>query len=143
MTINYIEKGYRQHEYIREQGHWISSADGVWTSDDDVVVQPLMDAYNPLPDAKYDAIQRVNLHATGLIADVYGFLDITQPQEAKGLVDFMTDLYSSIVPAAREPLSGGMLECKNINDTRQVKVLEVNALTTWQDCDAYDATVGW
>ncbi|RLD02261.1 MAG: hypothetical protein DRI65_15045 [Chloroflexota bacterium] len=141
--INYIEKGYRQHGHIESQGHWLVQQDGVWTSDDDAVVQPLMDAYDPLPDAKYDAIQRVNLHATGLIADVYGFINEDNPQEAKGLVDFITDIYGLIVPAAREDITGRLLETKTVNDNRQAKVIEVNALTTWQECDAYDATVGW
>jgi hypothetical protein len=148
--ITYTEKGIILHDLVIAAGYSLNhnntqafDSGGNQSSAIDIAVQAIMDAYDPLPLAKTEAINRVNLHATSLIASIYGFLDINNPAEAKGLVDFMTDLYTSTIPAAREVLSGNMLTIKNTNDTRIVKIAEVNVMTNWQLVDAYDATVGW
>jgi hypothetical protein len=52
MTINYIEKGVGLHAAVRAAGHWLRDENGVWTSSDDAVVQAIIDAYDPLPEAQ-------------------------------------------------------------------------------------------
>jgi hypothetical protein len=54
--INYIEKGIGLHNMIEESGHTLSNLDGVWVSDDDVVVQGIIDAYTPDPLADLEVI---------------------------------------------------------------------------------------
>jgi hypothetical protein len=58
--ITYTEKGIGLHEAIKSAGHWLMHVDGVWQSSNDVVVQQIIDAYDPLPRVQkdmWDAIQ--------------------------------------------------------------------------------------
>ena len=57
--INYIELGVGLHDAIHDAGHWLEKRDGQWLSSDDVAVQAIIDAYDPLPAARSDAIERV------------------------------------------------------------------------------------
>lgn len=57
--ISYTEKGYKLHELIAESGHSLSQINGVWVSDDDTSVQAIIDAYDPMPDTKSDAIAQI------------------------------------------------------------------------------------
>ncbi len=50
--INYVEKGIGLHDAIAAAGHWLAQVDGVWESSDDVAVQAIIDAFDPLPEAK-------------------------------------------------------------------------------------------
>lgn len=52
--INYIEKGYGLWAAIRNAGHELNAVDGKYTSDNDVAVQAIIDAYDP---AAYDKAQ--------------------------------------------------------------------------------------
>lgn len=142
MINNYIEKGIRLHRAIRNAGYSLSQVDGVWISSDDTAVQAIIDSYDALPEAKADARQRVVLEASRLVAEIYPFIN-PEKEEAIGLYNFTTDMYLTTVAQARQPLSGRLLDFRDIYDTAQAKISEVNALATWQQCDAYDATIGW
>lgn len=63
MMINYVEKGRYMHRHIRAAGHTIVNENGFWVTSDDVAVQALIDTFDPLPDAKADAIERVKTAA--------------------------------------------------------------------------------
>lgn len=52
MTIRYQEKGFAMHTAIHAAGHWLREEDGVWVSSDDAAVQAIIDAYDPLPEAR-------------------------------------------------------------------------------------------
>lgn len=52
MTIVYKEKGIGLHEAVAEAGHRLEQVDGKWVADDDKAVQAIIDAYDPLPQAK-------------------------------------------------------------------------------------------
>lgn len=56
MTINYTEKGFGLHQAIEAAGHWLREENGVWISDDDKVVQAIIDGYDALAAAKKDAL---------------------------------------------------------------------------------------
>jgi len=60
MAITYTEKGHWLHEEIERQGHWLEQRDGVWVSSDDVAVQAIIDAFDPLPHAQREASERVD-----------------------------------------------------------------------------------
>jgi len=61
--INYIEKGYGLHKAIASANHSLSKVNGKWVSSNDVAVQAIIDSYDPLPDAKTEAIERINQEA--------------------------------------------------------------------------------
>lgn len=50
MSITYVEKGRGLHEAISKAGHWLREVDGVWESSNDVLVQSIIDSYEPLPE---------------------------------------------------------------------------------------------
>ncbi len=58
--INYTEKGIRLHEHIFESGYTLTLTDGEWVSSDDVAVQAIIDSFDPLPQARQEAINLVN-----------------------------------------------------------------------------------
>lgn len=62
--IIYSEKGIGLSDAVRAAGHWLVEKDGVWISSNDVVVQQIIDDYDPLVIAKSDAIELIN-HAAG------------------------------------------------------------------------------
>lgn len=57
--ILYIEKGANLHKAISNAGYTIYKLDGSWVSSDDTAVQAIIDRYDPLPEAKAEALQRV------------------------------------------------------------------------------------
>lgn len=52
MSINYVEKGPFLHAAIRAAGHWLREENGTWVSSNDEAVQAIIDAYDPLPEAR-------------------------------------------------------------------------------------------
>lgn len=52
MTIAYTEKGAGLHDAIRAAGHWLYFRGNQWVSSDDAAVQAIIDAYDPLPEAR-------------------------------------------------------------------------------------------
>jgi hypothetical protein len=73
--INYIEKGIELHQFIEEQGYRLWQEDGEWFTTDDVAVQALIDAFDPVQyfreKAEVDSfyLRLVFLHA-GLLGSV-------------------------------------------------------------------------
>ena len=142
MAINYIEKSIRMHNALGEIGHWLINRNGVWESSDDVIVQEFIDSYNPLSEAQADAKARVGIEASKRVAEVYPFIN-PEKEEAIGLVQFAQDLYASIKTNAQEVLPARLQTLLTIRNTAIAKNAEIDALTAWEECDAYDATVGW
>ena len=135
--INYIEKGKSLHKEIVSQGYHIINQDGVWQSSDDVAVQAIIDAYDPLPFAKNEAIARIKKHAAILVNAIYPHID-PNSSDVIGFYNYTVDMYSGSFP-----LTGRLLELKTVRDSAVTKIAEVNALVDWQSCDTYDATSGW
>ena len=123
MAINYTEQGHRLHRLIRESGYTLVQRDGVWLSSDDVAVQAIIDGYDALSEAQADAKARVGIEASKRVAEVYPF--------------------TSIAPAARLALPNRLQTVADIRDTAIAKNAEIDALTTWEECDDYNETTGW
>ena len=137
------------NDHIKNQGQGFSlivMADGVHGEPEgnDVAIQAIVDAYDPLPDEKTQAIERVLLEASQRAATIYTFIDPTRDQ-AVGLYQFASDLYLSIVPAGREALSGRLLQFKDVHDKAQAAIAQVNWMTDFLLVRAYDAIndPGW
>lgn len=71
--------------------------DGTWTTANDAAAQTIIDAFDPLPDAKKDAIAAVK--ATGLAKIQAAFPAI----DSFDALDFYSQLWLSIASAARAP----------------------------------------
>lgn len=142
--ITYTEKGINLHNLINESGYTLSQIDGVWVSSDDIAVQAIIDSYDPLPEAKEEARLRVKIVASEKVAAIYPFIDPTT-DAVIGLYQYTLDMYQLIIPAARESLTGRLLEFKNIRDAALSAIGDVNAMTDWQLVNAYDAvnTPAW
>ena len=140
MINNYVEYGYRLHRLIIDSGYKMQQIDGVWLSSDDPAVQAIIDNFDPLPEAKAKAKERIGIEASKRVAIVYPLINPTK-NEAVGLVNLVTDILVQANAAAG--LSGDLLTVKNISNTVKVKIAEVNAETDWQLVDAYDASTGW
>lgn len=60
MAINFVNKGNGLHKAIFDAGHRLAmNNDNVWVSSDDVAVQAIIDAYDPLPYERAQAKLRV------------------------------------------------------------------------------------
>jgi len=61
--------GYTQRE-IEKQGHWTEKRDGEMLYSDKVAIDSIVDNYDPLPDAKVDAILRINEQSQSLMQNI-------------------------------------------------------------------------
>ncbi|WP_430009967.1 hypothetical protein [Methylophaga lonarensis] len=61
--IDYVEKGRWLHQAIEAAGHWLMQLNGDWASSDDGIVQGMIDAFDPLPFAQTEAIEKINTAA--------------------------------------------------------------------------------
>lgn len=52
MAINYTERGYDLHLAVAAAGKSLMEIDGVWVASDDVKVQAIIDAFDPIPTAQ-------------------------------------------------------------------------------------------
>ena len=144
--INYTEKGSSLHNAVNEAGYYLIAntndqafdSDGNQSPEIDTAVQLIIDSYDPLPEAKAEAISRVKITASLKAAEIYPFID-GETDQAVGLYQFASDLYLSTIPAARENLSGGLLAFKNVHDAAVSAISDINAMTDWQLVNAYDA----
>lgn len=134
--ITYTEKGRYLHEALAAAGYVLKQIDGTWASSDDTAVQLIIDAYDSLPEAKVDAINRVKQHAAGLVNAIYPHID-AESTDVIGFYNYTVDMWQG------GALTGRLLDFKGVRDTTVSKISEINAMTDWALVDAYDATVGW
>lgn len=71
MAINYIEKGNGLHEKISGLGLSLWEENRVWKSSDDVAVQAIIDAYDPLPDRKKTRVDAIKAEGLARINDIF------------------------------------------------------------------------
>ena len=138
MAISYTEKGVGLHEYIESQGESLWQADGVWYSSNDAVVQPMIDSFDQLAYEKQQKIKAIKIEGATKASSIYAFLE-SDPEKAIDFYDFAEDLYLSISAGSREPLSGRLLQFKDIYDAGVAAIQTVNAMTTVAEVLAYDA----
>ena len=136
MSINYTEKGVRFHEYLARLGHKIRQRNSEYLSDDDVAVQALLDNYDPLPEAKADARDRVKQKAAELINDIYPHIDPVAT-DVIGFYNYTIDMWGGGALPSR------LQQFKDVRDTALAKIAEVNDEPDYLVIEAYDATVGW
>ena len=136
MALVYREKGIGLWNAIRAAGHELRSLDGVFSSDDDVAVQAIIDAYDPLPDQKADAIAGIKARALAKMQTIFPALaDIDT-------VNLVAELWQSIAGAARSP-TANMTKVINIYTAAKGGIANVNAATTKADIDAAVAAIVW
>ena len=99
---------------------------------------------NELGWSQEEAKSRVKLEGAKRIALVYPFIDSTS-ESALALYDMVRDIYFLIVPAAREPLTGSILELKNTFDAATNAIADISLMTDVTLVQNYDAvnTPNW
>ena len=95
------------------------------------------DGAETLVYTKNEKIKETKIHAAKLIYNIYPFVPRTLGSVV-GFYDYTTDMYLTTIAAAREPLTGRLLELKNIHDAAVDIIAEINALTTIAEVEAYD-----
>ena len=136
MALVYREKGIGLWNAIRAAGHELRSLDGVFSSDDDVAVQAIIDAYDPLPDQKADAISGIKATALAKMQTIFPALaDIDT-------VNLVAELWQSIASAARSP-TANMTKVINVYTAAKGGIANVNAAATKADIDAAIAAIVW
>lgn len=135
MAINYIEKGSWLHNEIAAQGYLLKQIDGVWVSNNEVAVQAIIDAFDPLPYAKADKINEIKVEATQRGKSIYLFLD-DDTGKAISFYEFGNDIIQVIAPGSRQSLPQNLLDMKAIHDAAAAAIATINAYDTWTDWTA-------
>ena len=120
--INYTEKGIRLHEAILAAGYRLWQENGIWKSTNDVAVQAIIDAYDPLPDIKADAIAAIKADGLARINAIYPAID------SFDWISFFADFWQSIASAAHAPVAN-LTTVINIYTAGKTAVGQVNAAT--------------
>jgi len=144
--IIYVEKGIWLHEAIAAAGHWLIQQNGVWVSDDDVAVQAIIDAFDPLPFAKEDKTKELKTQTALLSSEYYAFMNpAEEPDKAASFIDLFEDFYEVIHPASRNALDGRLLACYDLGSAQKDAIVVIEAMTDWTLVMAYDVvnTPNW
>ena len=139
--IDLTDKGAGLNDAIISAGHTYGNHDGVAWSSDDVAVQAIHDNYDPVPYEADKTKSRIIIEASKRAAEIYPFID-PESEQAIALYEFASDLYLSTISAARESLSGRLLQFKNIHDKAQAAIVVINSDTDWKSIRAYDVVNG-
>lgn len=136
--INYNDKlkDYKLHLAIRTAGFSIKETVNGFESSDDTAVQAIIDAYDPLSEAKTEAIARIKQYAATLIHTIYPHID-AEATDVIGFYNYTVDMWQGGALPSR------LQSMKAIYDNAVVKIAEINAMADWQLVDTYDASVGW
>lgn len=130
-------------ELIRQNFPQMHKNNGAWDVDpaDEVVIQSIIDNFDHVAYAKPLTRRRIVKEASRRSAAIYPFID-PESEQAIGLYEFATDLYLSTISAARAPLSGRLLQFKNIHDKAVAAIAVINSSTDWQSILDYDVVNG-
>jgi len=108
----------------------------------DANAQVIINNYNPIIQAKKAKIAELKQEAAKRANAIYGFLsgedDETDASDVQAFYNFAVDIYTSIIPAARDTLAPRLQSFKDIRDTAVSSVSAINALTTYEEVLAYD-----
>ncbi len=63
--INYTEKGFGLHQAIAAAGYTLAQHNGIWESNNDAAVQPIIDGYT-MTNVANDIKAQIDLHAAAL-----------------------------------------------------------------------------
>ena len=132
-------------KHLQSLGHNYAWVDGQLNANgNEAQVLIDADAYQPLGHVKAEKIEALKQEARVRANALYPFIDVDKG-EAEAFYQFASDLYLSIAPAARQPLSGSLLAFKNIKDAVTASVATINGYTTEAEVDAFDVvnTPAW
>ena len=127
--INYTEKGRHLHEAIRKAGHWLREENGQWVSSDDVAVQAIINAYDPLPDYKTERVAAIKAEGLDRIQAVFPAINSFDE------LALVRELFLSILPAARSPTANWQ-RMIDIYTAGRNAITAVNSATTQAQVDA-------
>lgn len=162
MAIQYIEKGIGLHDAINAAGFSLWEENGQWLSSDDAAVQAIIDAYDPLPDAKarkWEAIkaERDRRKEAGyMVAGHRYHSDQASRIQQLGLVIMGANIPPGLqwktvdngfVPMtqtlAQQIFAATAHNDATLHAVAEMKKAAVNALNTLAEVEAFDVTAGW
>lgn len=141
--ISYTEKGARLHEAVRKAGYVLREENGAWVSSDDDAVQAIIDAFDPLAAALPEKVMAVKTEAQRRIYEVLPAYKQTNLM-AQGLANTLAyGPDSATWPADQQALKAytdaRWLRIKALRDASNAIEAKLNAMTDWQELEAYDA----
>lgn len=144
MTIKYINKGSRMWDAINRAGHVLKEENGALVSSDDEIVQVIIDTFDPIASALPEKIASVKDEAQRRIYLVLPAYKQTNLM-AQGLQNTLTyGADSTTWPADQQALKAytdaRWIRIKALRDASNAIEAKLNAMTDWQQLEAYDAT---
>lgn len=153
--INYPNKGQWIKKALQDAGYYVSRTDGVFHvygvggrmdhPDDVTAAQAICDSFDPLPFAKAAKKKQIKAVAASKVAVIYAFVveededTQTAASDIASFYDFASDIYTSILPSARDTLALRLQSFKGIRDAAADAIAVVNAMSDWETVMAYDA----
>ena len=136
------KRGILQH--LNGLGFTYSWVDNILTAADVPALLLAADAYDPLDYVKSLKVEEIKQESRVRANAIYPFIDV-EAGEAEAFYQFAEDIYLSIAPASRQPVSGNLLAFQNVKNARVSAIATVNGYTTEAEVDAYDAvnTPAW
>ena len=145
MPINYTEKGIGLIDALRAAGYpRFGSIDRVFHADcdnptdtsNDAAVQAIIDAYDPLPDQKADAVAAIKATALEKMQTLFSSLSDIDT------VNLVAELWQSLVSQAKSPTTDWQTVI-NIYTAAKGGIQSVNAATDQAGIDSAVAGITW
>lgn len=131
--ITYIEKGQALHDLIAAAGYTLAQHNGVWVSNNNVAVQAIINAFDPVPN--YKAAKIATLKAEGLVRINVLFPEINSMDE----ITFYAEFWLSLTAVARSP-TANFQKVINIHNAAKSAIASVKSATTTAQVDAVTAS---
>ena len=122
---------------IQDAGYNLSEVDGVIVSSDDIAVQAIIDAYDPLPYAKRLKRAALRSEYRNRLILIYPDAEDMTESHFDVVIDISFDVFRSVINASR----AANADWQNVIDTRQARRgarNAINALLNVEDVRAYD-----
>lgn len=150
-----FEEKYGIQNALKEAGYLVTHLDGnpilellsgaTPTAQDEANANDLIAAYDPIPLAKIEKITELKSEAAKRTNVIYGFMsgedDETNASDVQAFYNFAVDIYTSIIPAARDTLAPRLQSFKDIRDTTISAIATINGLTVLSDIATYDVAI--
>lgn len=141
--INYIERGRRLHEAVRNAGQWLKQENGEWVSSDDAAVQAIIDAFDPKAAALADKIATVKAEAQARIFAILPAWKQTNllAQGLNNALAFGNDRANwpadqQAIAAAADIAWAKIVQIRLASNAIEAKL---SAIADWQELEAHDA----
>lgn len=141
MRINYVEKGSALHDAIVKAGFWLRDRNGTWESSDDVAVQAIIDAFDPVAHYQAVKIAEAKAEAQKRIFAIYPqWKQANMTARAVELQDIWRDVgeWTAQEQAESTALKAAWDAVNAIRTASDLIEADLAAMTDWQTILAFD-----